>query len=149
MTFARKLDGTPKGSMIRALLLGVLLLAAGGCAPPATVGAEAGASVAADSTGGPALLNRAEAVRAMDMFYDPLLRDAGVTGSVVVDVALQADGTVRAARVASSTHERFSDSAERVARLLRFTPPDEAGAAVRVRMEFIYHRGQIAVVAAR
>src|SRR5690349_14466254 len=89
-------------SMIRILLLSALLVSAGGCTPPATVGAEAGASVSAGEEGGVALLNEAEGRRAMDMFYDPLLRDAGVTGRVFVDVALQADGTVRAARVVRS-----------------------------------------------
>lgn len=60
-----------------------------------------------------------------------------------MDVALKTDGAVRAARVVRSTHERFTDSARRIARVLRFTPP---GAAVRVRMEFIHRRGEIAVV---
>jgi TonB family protein len=133
--------------MIRTLLFSALLAAVGGCAPPATVGAEAGASVAAGTDGGVALLNQAEALRAMDRFYDPLLRDAGVTGTVVVDVALQADGTVRAARVVRSTHDRFTDSAERAARVLKFTPQAEPGAAVRIQMQFIYRRGEIEVVA--
>jgi TonB family protein len=132
--------------MIRILLLSALLVPAAGCTPPATVGAEAAASVSASEEGGVALLNEAEGRRAMDMFYDPLLRDAGVTGRVFVDVALQADGSVRAARVVRSTHELFADPAERVARLLRFTPQAETGTALRLRMEFIYRRGEIAVV---
>jgi TonB family protein len=138
-------SGESGRSMIRILLLSALLVSAAGCTPPATGGVEAGAAPSAAADGGVALLNRAEAVRAMDMFYDPLLRDAGVTGRVFVDVALQADGTVRAARVVRSTHERFTDPAERVARLLRFTPQAEPGTAVRLRMEFIYRRGEIVV----
>lgn len=122
--------------MIRILLLSALLVSAS-CTPPATVGAE----------GGIALLNQAEAVRAMDMFYDPLLRDAGVTGTVVVDLALEADGTVRESRVVRSTHELFTDSARRAARIMRFTPQAEPGAAVRVRMQFIYRGGEIEVLA--
>jgi TonB family protein len=113
--------------------------------PPATVGAEADAAAAA--AGGVALLNRAEALRAMDRAYEPLLRDAGVTGTVVADLALEPDGTVRAARVVRSTHDSFRVSARAAARAFRFTPPAEAGAVVRVRMEFIYNRGEITVIA--
>jgi TonB family protein len=141
----------PRGKLemihvVRPLLLPALLLAAAACAPPATFDAEA--DVAAAAAGGVALLNRAEALRAMDRAYDPLLRDAGVTGTVVADLALEPDGTVRAARVVRSTHESFSASAERAARAFRFTPPAQAGAVVRVRMGFIYNRGEIAVIAA-
>ncbi|HEU4880627.1 MAG TPA: TonB family protein [Longimicrobium sp.] len=132
--------------MIRILLLCALLVSAAGCTPPATVGAEAGAPVSAGAEGGVALLNQAEAVRAMDAFYDPLLRDAGVTGTAIVDVVLMADGTVREARVVRATHDSFRVSARQVARTLRFTPRAEPGAAVRVRMEFIHRRGEIAVV---
>lgn len=126
----------------RPLFLCVLLLAA--CTPPATVGAEAGAG--AEAEGGVMLLNASDARQAMDTFYDPLLRDAGVTGRVEVDVTLHADGTVRRWQVESSTHDRFTVSAERVARALRFTPPAAAGAVVRVRMDFVYRQPQIRVV---
>ncbi len=109
------------------------------------MGAEPGSAGADVDASGVALLNEAEALRAMDRFYDPLRRDAGGTGRVFVDGALQADGTVRDADVVRSTHDRFTDSALRVARLLRFTPPAAAGAAARVRMEVIHRGGEIEV----
>jgi TonB family protein len=133
--------------ILRPLLVSALAVSTAACAPAATVGAEADAAVSADAAGGVSLVNEAEARRAMDMFYDPLLRDAGVTGIVVVDVALEVDGSVRAARVVRSTHVRFTDSAERTARILEFTPQAEPGVAVRVRMEFIHRSGEITVVA--
>jgi TonB family protein len=130
----------------RSLLACTLLLSAAGCTPPAAAGGGAEASAGAEAESGVALLNRDEALRAMDRSYDPLMRDAGVTGTVVVDLALQADGTVRAARVVRSTHERFSASAQEAARVLRFAPPSRAGAAVRVQMQFIHRRGEITVL---
>lgn len=133
-------------TLIRIIRPLLVLLALAACAPAATTGAEAGATVSADPAGGVALLNGAEARRAMDMFFDPLLRDAGITGTVIVDLALEADGSVRAARVVRSTHDDFTASAQGVARMLRFTPQAEPGAAVRVRMEFIHRRGEIVVM---
>lgn len=129
----------------RPLLVSALAVVAA-CAPPATAGAEGAASVPAGAEGGVSLLNAGDAVRSMDRFYDPLLRDAGVTGTVTVDVALEADGSVRDADVHRSTHDSFSESAMRVAPTLRFSPPAVAGAVVRVRMQFIHRLGEIAVV---
>lgn len=143
----RATPNTPMIRTLRPLLLSALVLAA--CAPPATVGANAEGEVStasADAGSGVALQNEAAAVRMMDLHYDPLMRDAGITGRVVVDVLLQADGGVRESRVVSSTNDRFTGPGTRVARTLRFTPPAEAGAVVRVRMEFIYRRGEIAIV---
>lgn len=122
---------------LRSLSFCALLLAA--CAPAATVGAEA-------RPGRVMLLNASDARRAMDFFYDPLLRDAGVTGQVEVDLTLEVDGGVRRWEVDNSTHERFTVSAERVARSLRFTPPQAAGQVVRVRMDFIYRQPRIRVM---
>jgi TonB family protein len=134
--------------IVRSMLLPALLLVVvAACTPAATAGVEADAPVSASTAGGVALLNRAEALRAMDRAYEPLLRDAGVTGTVVADLALEPDGTVRAARVVRSTHDSFSPSARSAARAFRFAPPAQAGAVVRVRMEFIYNRGEITVIA--
>lgn len=135
-----------RGAAFRIPLLAALLaVGAAACTPPATVGAEADAGVQAD-TSGITLLNRAEMHRAMDAAYDPLLRDAGVTGRVHVDLTLNADGSVDDADQVDSTHERFSSSARQVAPRLRFSPPPAAGTVVRVRMEFVYRRPEIAIV---
>lgn len=85
-----------------------------------------------------ALVNEREALRAMYMFFEPLLRDAGIPGRVFVDLALEADGSVRAARMVRSTHDSFADSAQRVARMPRFTRRAEPGTAVRVRMDGVH-----------
>lgn len=119
------------------------------CAPAATAEADAGATVAPPATGGIALVNRAEALRSMDVRYDLLLRDAGITGTVELDLALNADGSVHESRVAKSTHSRFSQTALEVAPDLRFTPPAQSGAVVRVRMNFVHRRGEIDVLRVR
>lgn len=103
-------------------------------------------SAEASAPAAPRLVNARDAARAIDTWFDPLLRDAGVTGRVVADVALNADGTVARVHVVTSTHETFSLLGRRVARMLRFTPPAGEGATVRVRMELIHRGGSVEVV---
>jgi TonB family protein len=137
----------PMTKLLLALVLA--MVPAAGCAP-ATAGAEpAPVSAAEPPAGTPRLLNAKEASRAMDTYYDDLLRDAGVTGTVQLDLTLNADGTVGGSQVVSSTHNRFSMSAGRVAPRLRFTPPGPDGAVMRVEMKFVYRRGEIEVLGQR
>ncbi|MBW3572834.1 MAG: energy transducer TonB [Gemmatimonadetes bacterium] len=119
------------------------------CTPAATAEADAGVTVAAPASGGIALVNRAEAIRLMDARYDPLLRDAGVTGTVHLDLTLNADGSVHQTRVVETTHSRFSQSARQVSPHLRFTPPAQNGTILRVRMNFVHGRGEIEVLGVR
>lgn len=126
------------------LALALALLSVNACVPPAVEPADA--AVSPPAAGDPTLANRTDALRAMDNAYDLLLRDAGVTGTVHAELALNADGTVREVRVVDSTHERFTSSARQAAPRFRFTPPAQPGTSVRVRMQFIYRRGEIGVL---
>lgn len=86
--------------------------------------------------GTPRLLNEQQGLRSMRTGYDPLLRDAGVTGDAVVDLRLDVDGYVRSATVVDVTHDLFRVAAENAAYRLRFDPASAAGAQVRVLMKF-------------
>jgi TonB family protein len=82
----------------------------------------------------PELLNRGEVAAAMSRNYPPLLRDAGVTGTVTIRMRIGRDGLVQPStiHVESSTHEAFSDAAVRVAQRLRFSPARIKGQPVPV-----------------
>jgi TonB family protein len=114
------------------IALPLLLLSAAACASSAGVEASASTSPAASVQ----LLNRAEALRLMDRYYPQLMRDARVTGEVVVRLTLNADGTVADEAVLRGTQELFSNAAITVAEQLRFSPPSLAGQQVQVRMQF-------------
>jgi len=123
------------------LALPVLLFSAAGCAASTGATASASTSSTAAESGGVELLNRAEALRLMDRYYPQLLRDARVTGDVVVRLALDAQGGVAEREVLRSTQEQFSNAALTVAEELRFTPPAAAGTRVNVRMQFVLDGG--------
>jgi|GEM_PF-4372631 len=125
------------------LALALTVLTVNACVPPA---AEPGEAVSPSASAGPTLANRTEALRAMDNAYEPLLRDAGVTGTVHANLTLNADGTVREVRVVESTHPSFSVSARLAAPRFRFSAPGQPGTTVRVRMQFIHRRGTIEVL---
>ena len=82
----------------------------------------------------PELLNRAEVAEAISRNYPPLLRDAGVTGSVTLRMRIGSDGVVdpTTIEVVEATHEAFGDAAARVASRLRFRPARVDGKPVRV-----------------
>jgi len=82
----------------------------------------------------PELLNRDEVAAALSRNYPPLLRDAGVTGTVTIRMRIGRDGVVDPAtiEVVSTTHEAFSDAAVRVAQRLRFRPARYKGEPVPV-----------------
>lgn len=82
----------------------------------------------------PELLNREEVAAALSRNYPPLLRDAGVTGSVTVRLRIGSDGVVdpESIEVLESTHEAFSQAASRVAERLRFRPAAVGGKPVPV-----------------
>ncbi|HEX2208387.1 MAG TPA: TonB family protein [Longimicrobium sp.] len=69
--------------------------------------------------------------------YPPLLRDAGVTGTVQVRFRVMEDGRVDAEsiQITSSTHEQFNDPTTRAVRSLRFRPARVNGRPVKVWVE--------------
>lgn len=82
----------------------------------------------------PDLSNRAEVGRLIARNYPPLLRDAGVTGSVTLRMRVLEDGHVdpESISIENSTHEAFGDAAKRVVERMRFRPAKVGGKAVKV-----------------
>jgi len=70
----------------------------------------------------PSILNRNEVVRAMEREYPPLLRDAGIGGTVRVYFFIDENGTVKDYRIdQSSGHQALDDAALAVADVYRFS----------------------------
>ena len=71
----------------------------------------------------PTIINRSEVVEAMNAEYPPLLRDAGIGGSVVVYFFIDEEGLVQDYRIhRSSGHQALDDAALAVAGVYRFRP---------------------------
>ncbi len=71
----------------------------------------------------PEMRNRRDVLRAVQRFYPPLLRDAGVEGRVVVWFRIDTEGEVIDARVSeSSGHRQMDQAALRVAEVAEFSP---------------------------
>ncbi|HEX6746320.1 MAG TPA: M56 family metallopeptidase [Longimicrobium sp.] len=81
----------------------------------------------------PALSNSDEVQQILERAYPPLLRDAGVQGSVTMDVIVGADGAVRSARVSTTSHDGFREPALFATNAMRFRPAAKDGRAVPVR----------------
>lgn len=85
----------------------------------------------------PSTLNRQEVVDALNAEYPPLLRDAGVGGSVRVWFFIDELGRVGEVRLSrSSGHEALDQAALRVARVFRFAPGRNQDVAVPVWVQF-------------
>jgi protein TonB len=70
----------------------------------------------------PSILNRTEVVRAMEREYPPLLRDAGIGGTVRVYFFIDEGGAVQDTRIdQSSGHQALDDAALAVAGVYRFS----------------------------
>jgi periplasmic protein TonB len=70
----------------------------------------------------PSIQNRAEVVRSMEREYPPLLRDAGIGGTVEVYFFIDENGSVQDFRInKSSGHQALDDAALAVADVYRFT----------------------------
>jgi protein TonB len=70
----------------------------------------------------PSILNRNEVVRAMEREYPPLLRDAGIGGTVMVYFFIDENGSVQDNRVhETSGHQALDDAALAVAAQYRFS----------------------------
>ena len=71
----------------------------------------------------PSIQNQREVVRAMEREYPPLLRDAGIGGTVRVYFFIDEQGVVQDTRVdQTSGHQALDDAALKVANLYRFSP---------------------------
>lgn len=85
----------------------------------------------------PRIADPEEAAAELEAAYPPELREAGVSGTVVLRFRLLPTGRVDApsVRVAHSTDPRFAGAAADVARRLRFVPARLHGRPVRVWVE--------------
>lgn len=85
----------------------------------------------------PSITNRSEVVAAMNDEYPPLLRDAGIGGTVVVWFFIEETGQVGDVRIhESSGHRAIDDAALRVAGVYRFSPARNGDEAAPVWVQF-------------
>jgi protein TonB len=71
----------------------------------------------------PDIKNRSELMRALEREYPPLLRDAGIGGTVQVWFFIDEEGRVQRTQVnESSGHKALDDAAITVANIIEFTP---------------------------
>jgi len=94
--------------------------------PPPTTTAPDDISVApvpTPFTVAPELKNRAEVQRALERYYPPLLRDAGIGGTVLVWFFIDETGKVESSLIKeSSGHKALDEAALKVAEIMQFTP---------------------------
>jgi TonB family protein len=85
----------------------------------------------------PSITNRDDVVRAMTDSYPPLLKDAGIGGTVRVFFFISSDGVVEQVRLdESSGHEALDEAALNVAGVYRFTPALNGDQRVPVWVSF-------------
>jgi protein TonB len=71
----------------------------------------------------PVMQNGAEVARMLEREYPPLLRDAGVGGSVIVWIRLDDQGNVQDVQInTSSGHPSLDEAAIVVGQIIRFSP---------------------------
>ena len=88
-------------------------------------------------TEAPAITNREDVISAMEAEYPPLLREAGIGGTVRVYFFIDETGRVGDLRVdESSGHEALDLAALRVADVYRFSPASNRGVATPVWVSF-------------
>ena len=69
------------------------------------------------------MANRNELMRLMESEYPPLLRDAGIRGTINLWFHIDAEGVVQDIRVGTSSgHEALDEAALRVGAQIEFTP---------------------------
>jgi protein TonB len=92
--------------------------------PPSEVGGDiSSAPTFTPFTVAPEIQNRNEVIRAMEREYPPLLRDAGIGGTVRVYFFIDEGGQVRDTRIdQSSGHQALDQAALNVAGVYRFSP---------------------------
>lgn len=82
----------------------------------------------------PDLTNRSDVARSLSRNYPPLLKDAGVTGTVTIRMRIMEDGRVDPSSISveNSTHDAFADAAKKVVERMRFRPAKVGGRPVKV-----------------
>jgi len=71
----------------------------------------------------PEILNRGEVLSALMRLYPPILRDAGIGGTVEVWFFISEEGTVIDQRVSEpSAHAQLNEAALEVAEVFKFSP---------------------------
>ncbi len=82
----------------------------------------------------PSISNSSEVQRALERNYPPLLRDAGITGTVTVRMRVNESGRVDAESITieNSSNEGFNDATKRAVERIRFRPAKVGGRAVKV-----------------
>ena len=107
--------------------------------PPAPEEAEdvSGEPTFTPFTVAPSILNRQEVIEAMAREYPPLLRNAGIGGTIRVYFFIEADGTVGSVQIdQSSGHEGLDAAALSVAEVYQFSPALNRDEAVPVWVSF-------------
>ena len=93
--------------------------------PPSGAGEEdlAAAPTFTPMTVRPQLKNNREVQQALMRYYPPLLRDAGIGGTVNMWFFIDENGRVQKTQInRTSNYDAFDQAAERVANLMEFTP---------------------------
>jgi TonB family protein len=104
--------------------------------PPPAGDIEAGPTFT-PFTVAPSITNREEIIRTMNESYPPLLRDAGIGGTVRVFFFIGADGIVEQVRMdQSSGHPALDEAAMNVAGAYRFSPARNGDDPVPVWVSF-------------
>ncbi|HYW05835.1 MAG TPA: TonB family protein [Longimicrobium sp.] len=85
----------------------------------------------------PNLSNRAEVTRALERNYPPLLRDAGVSGTVILSFRVNEDGRVdpSSITVVETENEQFTEAAKKVVERMRFRPAKVNNRPVKVLVQ--------------
>jgi len=85
----------------------------------------------------PSLANGSDVQRALERNYPPLLRDAGVGGTVQLSFRVNEDGRVdpTTIEVVSSDNEQFSEAAKKVVERMRFRPAKVNDRPVKVLVQ--------------
>jgi protein TonB len=85
----------------------------------------------------PSLSNSSDVQRALERNYPPLLRDAGVGGTVQLSFRVNEDGRVDPStiEVVSSDNEQFSEAAKKVVERMRFRPAKVNDRPVKVLVQ--------------
>ncbi|HEX8433119.1 MAG TPA: TonB family protein [Longimicrobium sp.] len=85
----------------------------------------------------PGLSNTAEVRRALERNYPPLLRDAGVSGTVLLSFRVNEDGRVDPSTISvvESENEQFSEAAKKVVERMRFRPAKVNNRPVKVLVQ--------------
>ncbi len=85
----------------------------------------------------PTIRNMDEVARALQRFYPPLLRDAGIGGTVVVWILIDEQGNVERTQVQrTSGHAALDDAALRVGEVIDFTPAMNRDRPTRVWVQW-------------